>query len=67
MTIPADEALPSAITAVDSPIPIIDDMVNEAPEQFFFARMEVIEAVNMATLNIDRDVTMVVIGDNDGT
>ena len=63
---PADEDAPSLTRSLNAPIPIVDDDINEADEQYFFAKLEGFDGVNLDSVIIERDFAMVVIGDNDG-
>lgn len=64
LTFPSDEGLPSLITDIPAPIPIIDDEINEG-EQIFVAYLEIFGAVNYDLIESMRDVTMCIIVDND--
>ena len=61
---PADEDATSLTRALNAPIPIVDDSINEVDEQYFFAKLECFDGVNVDS--IKQDFAMVVIGDNDG-
>ena len=63
---PADEDAPSLTRVLNAPIPIVDDDINEADEQYFIAKLESFDGVNMESIIIKQDFVMVVIGDNDG-
>ena len=65
---PADENNP--ISEIDVPVPIIDDDVDEAESQFFYAELEVVaNATNLDLVDIENrnfDVALCNIRDDDG-
>ena len=63
---PANEGAPSPTLTQSAPVAIVDDALNEAEEQYFIVCFEIVHAVNRDSLDIDRDVAAVVIGNNDG-
>ena len=63
---PADEDEASPITGVNAPIPILDDDINEAVEQYFIVQLIIASAVDPDTLNIGCDVATCIIQDDDG-
>ena len=66
ITFEADELAPFPTSRITVPIKIEDDAVNEAPEQLFFAVLQVDDAVNFDTVNNDvRNFSFCIIGDND--
>ena len=46
-------------------IPIVDDDLDEAEDQTFVVRMRISSAVNQSNIITTREVTRVIIGDND--
>lgn len=62
----ADENNNSPISAIDVPVSIADDDIDESCEQYFIVMVEIIDAVNVASLNLGLSVATVIIGDNDG-
>ena len=63
-TFQADEG-GNAITDLPVPIPIFDDDIDEAIDQFFIAHLVVVSAVNPALITLDRIASRCRIIDND--
>ena len=63
LTFGADELAISVIRAL---IPIVDDVIDEADNQFFIVFLEVVDAVNMDLVDIGRTLSRGTIVDNDG-
>ena len=66
VTFPSDERRASPIADVPSPIMIVDDLVDEAEEQFFIAYLQIIEAVEPNLITLTRANSTCIIVDNDG-
>ena len=66
VTFPADEAESSLVLSVPAPILVVNDELNEAPEQFFIVHMELEDAINTALVEEQRTVATCAIQDNDG-
>ena len=52
-------------TDLDVPIPVIDDEINEADNQFFIVQLVVVSAVNRDLITIERAASKCIIVDND--
>lgn len=66
ITFPADEGAEGPIHAVQVPVLIVDDDVNEALLQIFIAHLEVISAADISLVyNTDRNTSICEIIDND--
>ena len=63
-TFQADEG-GNAITDLPVPIPIFDDDIDEASDQFFIASFEVVSAVNPAQITLEQIASRCRIVDND--
>ena len=55
----------NVITDLDVPIPIFDDDIDEANDQFFIAHLVVVSAVNPALITLDQMASRCRIIDND--
>ena len=66
VTFPADEVLIINIADVLEKIPIVDDEIDEAQEQYFAIVLEVLDAVNFDLMTITRSISFGHIVDNDG-
>ena len=62
---PADEHPKNRIHAIEAPIATIDDDIDEAFEQFFFAVLNIKKAVNITMASITRSTSFGIIVDND--
>ena len=61
---PADEG-GTALTDLDVPIPVFDDLVDEANDQFFIAEFRLVEAVNPSLITLPQRASKCRIVDND--
>ena len=61
---PADEGL-DPITDLNVPIPVFNDNVDEADDQFFIAHLVLVNATNRNLINITRAASSCIIVDND--
>ena len=66
LTFGADELAPVSISEIRALVPIVDDVIDEADNQFFIVFLEVVDAVNMDLVDIGRTFSRVIIVDNDG-
>ena len=62
VTFPADEGM-NPMTDVIVPLPIVNDEINEACDQFFIAHLEAVSTIKILT--IERSVSTCIIVDND--
>ena len=53
------------IIDVDTPVPIVDDSINEAVEQNFVVTVEVVNAFNTSRITIEREDSLCRIIDDD--
>ena len=51
---------------VDTPVPIVDDDINEADEQIFVVTVEVVNATDMFRITLEREDSLCRIRDDDG-
>ena len=51
---------------VDTPVPIVDDDINEADEQNFVVTVEVVNATDMFRITLEREDSLCRIRDDDG-
>ena len=63
---PSDEDETHPISGMDVPVLIVDDVIDEANEQSFVVRLEVVSTASKGALNIGRSVATAVIQDDDG-
>ena len=64
ITFPADVGM-DTVTDLSVPIPVTDDDVDEADDQFFIAQLVVVDAISRSHLVIARSNTNCIIVDND--
>lgn len=62
----ADEDETHLTSGMDVPVPIFDDIIDEANEQSFIVHLEIVSTTSREALNIGRSVATGVIQDNDG-
>ena len=62
---PSDANLGTSLADVDAPIRVKDDTKDEADNQFFIVYLELVDAINPSTINIERDTATIIIVDND--
>ena len=53
------------ITDLIVPIPVTDDDVDEADDQFFIAQLVLVDSISRNLITIARDASMCIIVDND--
>ena len=51
---------------VNTPVPMVDDVINEADEQNFVVTVEVVDAFNTSRISIEREDSLCRIIDDDG-
>ena len=66
MTFGADENAPDPTSDISALIHIVDDDKDEANIQYFIVALEIVDAVNMDLIHIDRASSQCVIIDDDG-
>ncbi len=64
MVFPADET-GTQMNDIPSPVPIVDDEINEALEELFVVNLALVDSVNPAGTDISRSVSLCRISDDD--